>query len=293
MVLTLEDKKVVKRKLSTLKKRLELKLYLSSSIKSSQIFTRNLIEDIVDLSPELHLNVLPLPNGHISPILKIGEVVEFWGCLIDYMGKVLIDTIDLVSNANEALSEVNGCNLLETYIDPERAISVHIANMSISASLSSNKGIRSRIICITRELPIKRSHLPGVLPFSIINKNLHSLIVGLPNRERLEAFIDTFSRNGDSNELPSYMQCGRKFVFVWAHWCKHARECYNTLNSGHNIFSDKQIEVIKLNAEKDKELAIKLGVKTVPSLVVLDHGMVDRIIECKDVPEYIDSLIKL
>ncbi|MCC5850260.1 MAG: thioredoxin [Verrucomicrobia bacterium] len=79
-------------------------------------------------------------------------------------------------------------------------------------------------------------------------------------------------------------------VDFWAEWCGPCRAIIPTLDQLADEYEGK-LKVAKVNVDKDRELAQKFGVRSIPFLLVIKNGEVaEQMVGALSKPEFVSKL---
>ncbi|MBN1233269.1 MAG: thioredoxin family protein [Candidatus Coatesbacteria bacterium] len=309
MILNTEKQSFVKQKLASLNKDISIDLYLTTKFLPAEIFSRNLLEELIDIKPNIHLNLHHLDTFCKSPILVINRNIEFWGTIQGYIASALIDTLEMISwekkEPNPFSSDDTQHILLETFVDPFKDITKLIINESNKMAINSDGKLISRIVSFNKSGCLK-SLKPTILPFQLVNEDSASLSPGIIKHERLIALIKTFStkKNYDKlvidndnlleidehDHLKLLYNKKKSIVFSYTHWSGWSRFCHQIFTRNIDKFNHKEIALASLNAENHKNIAYRLGICTIPTMIFIEEGKIKERLSGRELFNYLLSI---
>lgn len=309
MILSTEKQSFVKQKLASLNKDISIDLYLTTKFLPSEIFSRNLLEELIDIKPNIHLNLHHLDTFCKSPILIVNRNIEFWGTIHGYIASALIDTLEMMSMEKEEISPFSSDPqqiLLETFVDPFKNITKLIINESNKMAFNSQGKLISRIISFNNTSGCLKGLNPTILPFQLVNEDTASLSPGMVKQERLIALLKTFSskKNYDKlvmdndnlleidehDHLKLLYNKKKSIVFSYTHWSEWSRLCHQIFTRNIDKFNLKEIALASLNAENHKNIAYRLGICTVPTMVFIEEGKIKERLSGRELLNYLLSI---
>jgi thioredoxin 1 len=251
-------------------------------------------------------------NLSLSPTIVIGEnngySIQYWGVPAGQVASSVIETITLVSQRKSGLSEylieklksVDKDVLIETYFNLESPASSQAILLSNRIAVERPDSIMSRSIEVEEAIERAKNLNIRSSPSVFINNNQDSLLSGLITEEKL---IYQLIRHGASNnetilaqmeeeekkkktlaQSPDYPvilstanfdEAVKKYpnlvIDCWAEWCTPCLMVHPIIENLAKKYKGK-IAFAKLDIDRNKEIAERFNIMSIPTLLVFKNG---------------------
>jgi thioredoxin 1 len=92
------------------------------------------------------------------------------------------------------------------------------------------------------------------------------------------------------NEFEEQLSPGLTMVDVWAPWCGPCRTLTPIIE---RVSEEKNVKLLKINADESGELTTSLGVRGIPTVIFFNAGQeVDRVVGLKQATAYNEIIEK-
>ena len=269
-----------------------------------------------------------------SPTIVIGKnngySIQYWGVPAGQIASALFETISLISqrksgldqSVREKLENIDKNMLIETYFSLDSAASSQAVLLSNRIAIELPGKIISRSIEVEEAIKNAKISTTPSLPFVLINENQDSLISGFISEEKLIYELILYGSSNkneilakmeeeerkkntlvDNPDFPvilstsNFDEAIKKYPFLvidcWAEWCAPCRMVHPIIENLAKKYKGK-IAYAKLDIDKNREIAERFSIMSIPTLLVFKNGEnVDTIIGAMPQEELEEKTTKL
>lgn len=307
-----------------LKDKVDIKLFSSNIITGTDNseytrFTREFLKELADISPKIKLIDMDMYGKdaqelgiQVSPTVLIGQdkgySIQYWGAPAGYEASGFIETISLVSRADnmlspssiEKLKHIDKETLLESYVTPSCPYCPKAVLLINQIAIAAPGKVTSR--CIEAQEVMDRARSFGVssVPQQVINEDMSSITIGI---QQESSFVNQVLEYGSSRaqdilreeeeaakkmeelvDQPDYPvvltdktidKAIAKYPFLvvdcWAEWCGPCRMITPIVEKLAKKLKG-EITFGKLDVDSNPNTAAKFGIRSIPNLLVFKNG---------------------